>query len=247
MHLILILMPILLAATVGLVIFKPYIKGYIGEKNVSLFLNTLPGEYTVLNNIMLKTDYGTTQIDHIVISCYGIFVIETKNYKGWIYGSDDSEKWTQVLYKQKNQFMNPLRQNYKHYKAVEQLIKDNKINIISIVAFSGNATLKVNTQNHVVYFHQLRKVIKSYNTPTISNEACAKIKDMILHNNIEDKTLRKEHVTLITNRVHNDSIKVKNNICPKCNAQLRQRRGRYGYFLGCSNFPKCKYISKEVK
>ncbi len=66
-------------------VFLPKIKGFLGEASVATMLSTLPKEeYRVLNNIMLKTERGTTQIDHIVLSLYGVFVIETKNYKGWI-------------------------------------------------------------------------------------------------------------------------------------------------------------------
>ena len=58
--------------------------GKAGERRVARKLDWLPKEYTILNDIMLRTQYGTTQIDHVVVSPYGIFVIETKNYKGWI-------------------------------------------------------------------------------------------------------------------------------------------------------------------
>lgn len=67
-------------------------KGNAGEKAVSRKLSRLPKEeYKVLNNVMLATSKGTTQIDHIILSIYGIFVIETKNYNGWIYGGEESE------------------------------------------------------------------------------------------------------------------------------------------------------------
>lgn len=90
---------------------KPKIKGYAGEKLVSSTLSfRLPKEqYRILNNILLKTDRGSTQIDHIIVSVYGIFVIETKNYTGWITGGEYSEKWTQTIYKNKTQFYNPIK------------------------------------------------------------------------------------------------------------------------------------------
>ena len=46
---------------------------------------------------MLATKSGTTQIDHVVVSKYGLFTIETKNYRGKIYGDDARDKWTQVI------------------------------------------------------------------------------------------------------------------------------------------------------
>ena len=70
--------------------------GKVGEKRVARKLDWLSKEYIILNDIMLPTQYGTTQIDHIVISPYGIFVIETKNYKGWIFGHENSEEWNKV-------------------------------------------------------------------------------------------------------------------------------------------------------
>ena len=75
-------------------------KGKVGEDRVAHILCRLPKEeYRVINNLMLRTQSGsTTQIDHVVISQYGIFVIETKFYKGWIYGGENSEFWTQNIY-----------------------------------------------------------------------------------------------------------------------------------------------------
>ena len=68
----------------------PEIRGHIEEKKVSAFLATLPSyEYKIFNDILLATESGTTQIDHIVVSRFGIFVIETKNYRGWITGNEN--------------------------------------------------------------------------------------------------------------------------------------------------------------
>ncbi|MDZ7793905.1 MAG: nuclease-related domain-containing protein [Spirochaetia bacterium] len=69
---------------------KPKIKGHIGESRIAGQLNKLDDkEYKVLNNIFIRTSKGSSQIDHIVISTYGIFVIETKNYSGWIHGNEN--------------------------------------------------------------------------------------------------------------------------------------------------------------
>jgi len=104
---------------------EPKIKGAIGEKRVIRQLSKLPPEeYKVLNNIMIKTDKGSTQIDHVVISIFGIFVIETKNYNGWIHGSENSEYWTQSIYKNKSSFRNPIRQNRAHIYALKEVLPD---------------------------------------------------------------------------------------------------------------------------
>ena len=64
---------------------KRIMKGIVGEKIISVLLSGLPKEqYILLNDVILQTEKLTTQIDHILVSVYGIFLIETKNYKGWI-------------------------------------------------------------------------------------------------------------------------------------------------------------------
>ncbi len=74
-------------------------KGKVGEKRVATILKRLPeDDYKVINDLLLSSNGYSTQIDHIVVSVYGIFVIETKFYQGWIYGGENSEYWTQNIY-----------------------------------------------------------------------------------------------------------------------------------------------------
>lgn len=61
-------------------------------------------------------------------------------------------------------------------------------------------------------------------------------------NNITDKNIKKEHIRNIKNNI----IDKDNNKCPKCGGQLIERTGKYGYFIGCSNYPKCKYTRKKI-
>jgi hypothetical protein len=104
----------------------PEHKGREGELHVHIILAQLPEEYTVLDDVVLKINSGTTQIDHVVVSRYGVFAIETKNYRGDIYGNDDRQQWTQVIvtdvtymkkwyktytYVTKNRFYNPVKQS----------------------------------------------------------------------------------------------------------------------------------------
>lgn len=82
--------------------FRPAIKGFLGEKSVAAVLAGLDKKkYLVLHNILLQAGAKTTQIDHIVVSNYGVFVIETKNYKGWILGNEKDENWTRVIYRRR--------------------------------------------------------------------------------------------------------------------------------------------------
>lgn len=99
--------------------------------------------YHLLNNITLPFEDGTTQIDHILVSKYGIFVIESKHYSGWIFANASWPTWTQIIFKEKNRFQNPLRQNYKHVMVIQQLLDFiPSEHIHSQVAFTGNAVFK---------------------------------------------------------------------------------------------------------
>lgn len=99
--------------------------------------------YHLLNNITLPTKDGTTQIDHILISTKGIFVIEAKHYSGLILASTSSPTWSQAFHKRSYQFQNPIRQNFKHVKAVQALLEFiPPEHIYSMVIFTSNARFK---------------------------------------------------------------------------------------------------------
>ena len=100
-------------------------------------------DYHLLNHMTLRVKDGTTQIDHILVSRFGIFVIETKDYSGWIFANADDRSWTQVLYRVKFRFQNPIRQNYKHVCAVREVLDFVPANDIrSVVVFCGDAEFK---------------------------------------------------------------------------------------------------------
>jgi hypothetical protein len=105
-------------------IFKPRIKGVVGEQTTAFKLSRLNrAKYKVINNLVLNVSGKTSQIDHVIISDFGIFVIETKNLKGWILGEENSEYWTQVIYQRKKKFYNPIRQNQGHIRALEHYLR----------------------------------------------------------------------------------------------------------------------------
>src|SRR6478609_6172097 len=104
------------------ILASPVFKGWLGEIMVNrIGLKRLdPALYRTFGDIYLPRPdgKGTTQIDHIVVSRFGIFVIETKNYKGWIFGSESQRQWTQQIYRKKSSFQNPLHQNKLHVRAL---------------------------------------------------------------------------------------------------------------------------------
>ena len=100
-------------------------------------------DYHLMNHVTLLMKDGTTQVDHILVSRFGVFVIETKNYKGWIFADAKQTNWTQVLYRLKFKFQNPILQNMRHVRAVQDLLDFLPPEAIkSIVVFTGEAEFK---------------------------------------------------------------------------------------------------------
>lgn len=212
---------------------KPKLKGIIGESQVSDVLKKLDKDYLVFNNVKLNTKGSISQIDHVVVSDYGIFVIETKNYKGWILGYENSQNWTQVIYKYKNKFYNPVLQNRGHIYALKYVLREYRnLEFISIVVFTNKATLKTTTQTDVINLNKLLKTIYHYDEIIISENVKQKVASKIYSNNLNIKQNRKNQNT--------EEVLPKIN-CPQCNGILSERYGKYGKFYGCSNYPVCKF------
>jgi hypothetical protein len=124
----------------------------LGEAIVSRALkeNFGTSDYHLLNHVTLQLEDGTTQIDHILVSRFGVFVIETKHLSGWIFGNPDQSTWTQVLFGRKSKFQNPIFQNRRHVRAVQQLLDFLPHESISpVVIFSGEAEFKTETPSGV--------------------------------------------------------------------------------------------------
>jgi hypothetical protein len=221
-------------------------KGKLGEKQVAALLALLPKKsYKVINDLLIQSGGHSTQIDHVVVSIYGIFVIETKYYQGWIYGGENSEYWTQNIYGNKYQLRNPLWQNQGHVKTIARLIGDSgNVPIYNIVAFSRQATIKVDRSLPVMYWWNVIPYIKRYKEVRLTDVQAEGIYNTLLSANVTDRSARKQHVTSVKNNQARRNTMVANGKCPRCGGNLVLRNGRYGRFYGCSNYPNCKYILK---
>ena len=173
-------------------------KAVSGENVVSEELQKLDSaHYMVLNDFLLPSrgSLGTTQVDHIVVSNYGIFCIETKAHKGWIFGSSNQEYWTQVIFKHKERFYNPLRQNYSHVKAVEELVKSKypKTKIFSLVVFTDADKLKITGTDLVGFASDIVRKIESFTAVIFSDIGRDEICEMLTNANIADTEVRRLH------------------------------------------------------
>ena len=233
-----------LAALIAVVIIWRKSKGKRGEKQVAVLLGLLSKKkYKVINDLLLQSGAYSTQIDHVVVSVYGVFVIETKYMQGWIYGGENSEFWTQNIYGHKYQLRNPLWQNQGHVRAILRLIgSQDNIPIHNIVAFSKQATLKIDRSLPVMYWWRVVPFIKRFKQPIISEARADEIYEKLLASNVTDRKARKEHVVNVYRNQARRNYSVASGRCPRCGGELVLRNGMYGQFYGCSNYPKCKYI-----
>lgn len=221
------------------VIFYKKIVGWFGEHWTKQALNKLPKDtYRVLNDIFISTEKGTHQIDHVIVSKYGIFSIETKQYNGYITGNKYDKNWVRHAGNKKYYYTNPIRQNYGHVKALSELLKIDESKIYNIVCIPSDAKLKIEHDGELVRYDTIVDRILSYNNEIIDNVEY--VVDLINSNNITDKSIKKEHIKNIKENI----IDKDPNKCPKCGGQLVKRNGKYGNFIGCSNYPKCKYTRK---
>ena len=172
---------VLFVGVLTILLRSNYVKGWFGE----LFVNLLARfrldkkTYHLINNVTLPTEDSTTQVDHIIVSKYGLFVVETKHLTGWLYGSENNAEWTQQIYKHKNTFQNPLRQNYRHTKVLEEILGLMPNKIFSIIVFVGDSTFKTVMPENVTYASGYIKYIKSKTEPLFGEFEVQDIKTKI--------------------------------------------------------------------
>ena len=156
---------------------SPLFKGWFGEKLVETKAKRrLPTEiYRPFQNVTIPDGTGTTQIDHIYVSPFGIFVVETKNYKGWIFGRESDSQWTQSIYGKKSRFQNPLRQNYKHTKTLETLLELYGSAFHSVVVFVGDCEFKTELPPNICTLANFDKFILGFQNKIFTPEQIAAI------------------------------------------------------------------------
>ena len=182
----------------------PSVKGKLGERYVSKGLRKklLSDQYHLINDVTLPLDDGgTTQIDHVIVSRFGVFVVETKNMKGWIFGSEKQAKWTQTIYRTKHSFQNPLRQNYKHTKTLAQLLNLSAGLFHSVIIFTPNAEFKTNMPSNVGHLKEMTAFIKSFKASLIEHKEQLEIKESISNISLNRgyKT-NKDHVSYLKSK-----------------------------------------------
>ena len=236
-----------------------YNKGKQGEYQLGQVLNQLYGYKKILYNLYIfKEDGTTTEIDALLIHPSGIYIFESKNYKGWIFGSENQQYWTQVLSggrgkSYKHSFFNPIIQNKVHLKWLNYYLNQYTPNLYSYIVFGNDCQLKeihLNSDRH--------KVIQTWQViGTIDRQACQsqvylspeQIDDlyrMLLPLTKRKQAIKERHINSIAQQKQRREAE---KICPRCQHGLVLRTASKGSkagqkFWGCSNFPRCRFTQK---
>lgn len=229
--------------------------GDYGEKRVSSFLEDLDCEdYRVYNDLLIRNGKYTTQVDHIVISRYGVFVLETKNVHGKVYGSGNAEFWKQYLpdtgykrygFTQEHQLRNPIWQNDGHIKTLRRLVFNYNVPIYGIIVFPSDTDINVTAEQPVLNMHNVVPYIEQYRDVVLSTDQMALYRRRLLEVISTSESDRKEHLeNVLQNKERRDKA-IASGKCPRCGGCLVHRKGKYGGFYGCSNYPKCNYTLKK--
>jgi hypothetical protein len=184
--------------------------GELGEYKINIQLDQLPKDCKYLSDLLvlnLKSRTGYSQIDHLVISPYGLFVIETKNYNGEIKGKRDDKNW---IVNNRFKMFNPLRQNYGHVKAIESITQSyKKLNFISMISFTMRCRFSIDPELRQISSNELiiydveltefigRKLIRLSTEnpePFLKNEDIIHIYNLLVKANIMDPKIRIEHI-----------------------------------------------------
>ena len=154
-------------------------KGDVGEQivKVAVLSKLDAAQYRHFSNLIIPAPNGTTQIDNIVVSPFGVFVIEAKYFQGWIFGGAKQEKWTHTLSRfEKYAFPNPIRQNYGHIKALARLLRQPESRFHSVIVFAHrNCQLKTELPANVCLQHNFIEYIQGFTKNIVDDAALARI------------------------------------------------------------------------
>ena len=279
-------------------------KGKQGEKQVAKVIAKLKKrDFICFNDVLLPSsgrkntsgdkDYcerdayalATSQIDHILVSTRGIFVIETKSHIGKITGSEQAQYWEQRLSGQSRSFYNPLLQNASHVKVLKKLlpfVPDEAF--VSVIVFTEASGLNIKADKIVMKRRLLtdkiidrtlipsERVVKKWwnfykkeirldeskivlfldnlleelrrRKKILTRDEIKEIAEMVENFSINDRKTRKGHIQYAKNTAKNISREIRNGICPRCGGMLVVRKTSNGDFLGCENFPRCRFTCR---
>jgi len=217
------------------------LRGWFGEKKTTfnMWLSLDANIYRRFHDVIIPAKNGTTQIDHLLVSPYGLFIVETKNIKGWIFGSESQPKWTQSLYRKKYSFQNPIRQTFRQKKILSEYLDLDESILHTVIYFVGDCKFKTQLPANVIN-SGLGGYIKQFHSRILSPEEINRVIRALEQHVSESSLTTRDHVRSLRER------HASNTICPKCGSNLVERTAKKGpnagsKFFGCENFPRYRF------
>lgn len=186
-------------------------KGQAGEETTTAMLTYYDSRAIIVRNLYITTNNKSNEIDIVYIHPKGIFVIENKNYSGWIFGSQDQRYWTQTFKNgKKYKFYNPIMQNETHTRIIINKLKSHNINtesfpVYSVVVFNKDNLRNINLYNTKTIIATQTNLIKLINNLTLNMPECVdvfKIANILWQYTNVDETTRINHIKQIQERYH---------------------------------------------
>ena len=222
--------------------------GAIGETFVERELKRKFRKFPVLKNVYVPYMGKTTEIDLVMIHESGIFIFESKNYGGWIFGDADQPYWMQSFPNGKKRlFYNPVMQNRTHINALSHYLNMPAGRFHSCVVFSDRCSFKKIPPNtpsvlitrYAAMAKQLRNTISRL-PPVFGKKEIKTIRNQLLPCTSVKRRVKEKHIRDI---IDAQSAAV----CPYCGGELIRRQGPYGAFLSCRDYPRCAYTRQIEK
>lgn len=182
----------IMGLTVGiglLLLGLPATKGWAGEKLVAWRLRwLLPKGTVIMNDLYFRTGRRSCQIDHLVVSPRGVFVFETKNYLGLVYGDAEAHDLQRAVLGMRYSCYNPVRQNERHLDYLRTYlpaIRQRAEALRSIVVFVPFSRLRLrNNPGNVGSLWRLRAMIRHNSQPDLlSEDECQAIANELRRHN----------------------------------------------------------------
>ena len=186
---------------------KNTIKGKQGEYETLKTIHNIIPDAKIITNAYIPCKNGYTEIDIIVIAVQAIYVIENKNYSGWIYGKEDDQYWTETFPNKKYRFYNPIKQNNTHIFYLKNVLLKHNFpcaHVKSLICFNNRATLKkIISRTPVICTKDLRFHMNS-NEKNYTQRDVERIYTLLKSFTQNTEKIKKEHIEKIkNNKQHN--------------------------------------------
>ncbi len=234
------------------------LKGSFGEW-LTKYYSKMMTDSLILHDVLIDgADGYTSQIDLIMVGVRGVYVIEVKTFDGArIYGDYKKSKWYYYRGGKKYEIYSPVKQNEKHIKYLKTFLSDfGDVPFFSIITLicddfkisnmSGDIkNLQTIVCSSLPAMNRGLKLFVEHKPIVLDEKTQQQIYEFVLNNQYTGKEIRQEHKEKVKEYKDTLDEMKEQKICPYCKIPLVLRKGKYGEFYGCVNYPKCRYILKN--